>query len=89
MVLESSVVILCRNVVIQVKGSVNETRTVRVSVTVSAVSYTGGSASTVKKEQGKISLSKGIIMIQSPSTAHSMQYQTAIYTHWLLVNVWS
>ena len=35
----------------------------RVSVAVSSVSYTGGSGTSVKKEQGKISLSEGMAHI--------------------------
>ena len=38
-----------------------ESRSVSVHVVVSAVSYTGGTGSRVKKGQGKISLSEGIV----------------------------
>ena len=47
----------------QAKCSVKEVRTVRVSVAVSSVSYTGGSGTSVKKEQGKISLTRGMTLI--------------------------
>ncbi|CAI8010090.1 Hemocyte protein-glutamine gamma-glutamyltransferase [Geodia barretti] len=46
------------DVIVTAKCSVKEVRTVRVSVAVSSVSYTGGSGTSVKKEQGKISLTR-------------------------------